>query len=302
MFPPNPKPYISISLPFQKACAHHVTNTFHASKVYVIVSTSISKTENFANLRSELQGKIVGVRYGIKPHTPWIDVLEIVNDIRQKEADLIVTLGAGSLTDGAKIISFALANQAFTLESLARLPAPMKTPDLQPCQLPIINIPTSLSGGEYTSTGGATDIRTHQKHSFAHASMGARLVILDPVLSISTPERIWLSTGMRAVDHCVEGLCSTSLNSSGVTDAAYSKGESGSSLERDARCYRVFERQQSWSSYGRFSCHRSSARASRCGAWRDKLCHVASRTQVQLQIRRSESEGIAAESFGCVLG
>ncbi|CZR66511.1 related to aldehyde-alcohol dehydrogenase [Phialocephala subalpina] len=223
-FPPNPKPYISTGLPFEKACAHHVTNTFHASKLYVIVSASISKTENFAKLQLGLEGKIVGIRYGIKPHTPWTDVLEIVNDIKQKEADLIVTLGAGSLTDGAKIISFALANQAFTLESLSRLPAPMKTPDLQPCQIPIINIPTSLSGGEYTSTGGATEVQTHQKHSFAHPSMGADLVILDPTLSISTPERIWLSTGMRAVDHCVEGLCSTSPNSSDAIDAAYTKG------------------------------------------------------------------------------
>lgn len=48
----------------------------------------------------------MGVRYGIKPHTPWTDVLEIVKDVDEKRADLIVTLGAGSLTDGAKVISF----------------------------------------------------------------------------------------------------------------------------------------------------------------------------------------------------
>ena len=38
--------------------------------------------------------------------------------------------------------------------------------------------------------------------------MGADLIILDPALSVTTPERIWLSTGIRSVDHCVEGLCS----------------------------------------------------------------------------------------------
>jgi alcohol dehydrogenase class IV len=46
------------------------------------------------------------VRKGIKPHTPWDDILEVVQDIREKQADIIVTLGAGSLTDGAKVISF----------------------------------------------------------------------------------------------------------------------------------------------------------------------------------------------------
>jgi alcohol dehydrogenase class IV len=105
-FPPKTKPHISTGLPFPAACAHHITNTFHASKVYVIVSNSISKTENFANLQQALGDKIVGVRRGIKPHTPWDDILEIVKDVQEKGANIIVTLGAGSLTDGAKVISF----------------------------------------------------------------------------------------------------------------------------------------------------------------------------------------------------
>lgn len=33
------------------------------------------------------------------------------------------------------------------------------------------------------------------------------MVILDPELAESTPDSIWLSTGVRAVDHCVETLC-----------------------------------------------------------------------------------------------
>jgi alcohol dehydrogenase class IV len=105
-FPPKSKPYISTGLPFPAACAHHLANTYHTSKVYVIVSNSISKTDNFINLQKALGEKIVGVRKGIKPHTPWDDILEIVKDIQEKGADVIVTLGAGSLTDGAKVISF----------------------------------------------------------------------------------------------------------------------------------------------------------------------------------------------------
>ena len=112
-FPSTSKPFISTGLKFSKACAHHVTNTFHAAKVYIIVSASISKTENFESLKQELGDKIVGVRYGIKPHTPWTDVLEIVKDVDEKRADLIVTLGAGSLTDGAKVISLLLISLVF---------------------------------------------------------------------------------------------------------------------------------------------------------------------------------------------
>lgn len=34
------------------------------------------------------------------------------------------------------------------------------------------------------------------------------LVILDPELTITTPEEVWLQSGCRAIDHCVESFCS----------------------------------------------------------------------------------------------
>ncbi|TEY67429.1 hypothetical protein BOTCAL_0126g00200 [Botryotinia calthae] len=223
-FPPQTKPHISTGIPFPEACAHHIKDTFHASKVYIIVSNSISKTSNFTSLRERLGDLVVGVRYGIKPHTPWDDVLEIVQDMREKEADIIVTLGAGSLTDGAKIISFALANNVSTPDGLYSLSAEAKTSDLKPCQVPIINIPTSLSGGEYSPFAGATNTLTHQKVVFSHPSLGASLVILSPSLCTSTPQHIWLSTGIRAVDHCVEGLCSLDKNVCAGSDEEFSSG------------------------------------------------------------------------------
>lgn len=48
---------------------------------------------------------------------------------------------------------------------------------------------------------------------FLHSGMGASLVILDPSLCLTTPSYHWLSTGVRAVDHCVEALCSLQATS-----------------------------------------------------------------------------------------
>ena len=47
--------------------------------------------------------------------------------------------------------------------------------------------------------------------------MGPRIIILDPELSTTTPLRVWLSTGVRAVDHCVEALCA--IEASGANNA-----------------------------------------------------------------------------------
>lgn len=52
--------------------------------------------------------------------------------------------------------------------------------------------------------------------------MGANLVILDPALCLTTPAFHWLSTGVRAVDHCVEALCS--LESTPESDERAEKG------------------------------------------------------------------------------
>lgn len=110
-FPGTEYPYISHGLPFPEACAKHVNDTFKASRVYIIASGSLSKnTDHVKQLQEALGGKIVGIRGGMTPHTRWSEVLEIAEECRKTQADLIVTLGAGSLTDGAKIVSLVSSN------------------------------------------------------------------------------------------------------------------------------------------------------------------------------------------------
>lgn len=65
-----------------------------------------------------------------------------------------------------------------------------------------------LSGGEFNSTGGATN-DTHQKHLFHPGTqIGPKIIILDPELTLTTPTRTWIGTGVRALDHCIEALLS----------------------------------------------------------------------------------------------
>lgn len=106
-FTPNTgNPYISYGLSYLESCVEHVTNTFKASKVYIIASRSLSNdTDALQRLQDALSEKVAGVRVGMKSHTYWSEVLEVARACRNCEADLIVTLGAGSLTDAAKIVS-----------------------------------------------------------------------------------------------------------------------------------------------------------------------------------------------------
>jgi maleylacetate reductase len=71
-----------------------------------------------------------------------------------------------------------------------------------------IAVPTTLSAGEFNSPAGCTDTTRQVKESYLHPLMMPRSVILDPATTMHTPEWLFLSTGIRAVDHAVEDICS----------------------------------------------------------------------------------------------
>ena len=131
------------------------------------------------------------------------------------------------LTDGSKIIAWALANDVRNEEDLASLWAQgptrannaAKGEKPRPPLIPVISVPTSLSGGEYQSIAGGTDDTTNEKRLFEPPPKNPALVVLDPELTTTTPEWVWLSTGIRSVDHCVETLCSLLSNPKGDAEA-----------------------------------------------------------------------------------
>ncbi|KZO92132.1 Dehydroquinate synthase-like protein [Calocera viscosa TUFC12733] len=221
---PNPagiRGYISYGIPFPEACAKHVDDTFHATRVYIIASRTLAETTSALELlKGALESKVVGVRVGMTSHTLWSECVDVTNECRKLGVDLIVTLGGGSLTDAAKLIALALANDIRTSDDLNKLPA-LGKPQAEPNtpEVPIICIPTTLSGGEYTNYSGATEDATRRKYQFGPPLRGPALVILDPKLTITMPDKYWLSTGVRAVDHCVESLCALAYTEQSDADA-----------------------------------------------------------------------------------
>ncbi|KAE8141996.1 alcohol dehydrogenase [Aspergillus pseudotamarii] len=206
-FVDRPRPLLSYGVPFETAAAKHINDLFHASRVYIICSGSLSRNTDVLDRLSTTIGKdkIVGTRIGMRSHTYWSEILEIVHEARNSGADLILTIGAGSLTDGAKVVALALSNNVETKADLSKLPVtPSQQATIHPPTIPIISIPTTLSAGEYSNFAGATDDTTQRKHTFQSPVKGPELVILDPALTTTTPDSIWLSTGIRAVDHCIE--------------------------------------------------------------------------------------------------
>jgi alcohol dehydrogenase class IV len=186
-----------------------------ARRVFLMVSGTLNReTGEIANIRQALGNRCAALFDRMPPHTPRAAVIEATRQARAAEADLIVTIGGGSITDAAKAVRLCLANDVDRPEDLDAL-RPVKGPDgtfgPPPCNRPAIrqiSVPTTLSAGEFSAIAGVTDERTRVKDLFRHPGIIPSVVILDPAITIHTPEWLFLSTGIRAVDHCVEGICS----------------------------------------------------------------------------------------------
>ncbi len=188
-----------------------------ARAVLVLASGTLAReTDLMTRLRDTLGNRIAGVRTGIRAHTPRDDVVAAANEARAIHADLLITLGGGSLTDAAKMIGLCLGNdvtepgQLDAFRAQTQPDGTVRRPEVRPPGIRFFAVPTTLSAGEYTWFAGCTDTVRKVKESFGHPMMIPRVVILDPAVTRFTPEWLFLSTGMRAVDHAVETLCSVS--------------------------------------------------------------------------------------------
>jgi maleylacetate reductase len=192
-----------------------------AGRAFLMVSGTLNReTGEIEKIRSRLGARCAATFDAMPPHTPREAVIAATEQARAADADLIVTVGGGSITDGAKAVQLCLANDISTVDDIDRVRAtrgvvpPMAAPSVRQ-----ISVPTTIAGGEFSALAGVTNQRSKVKELLRHDLVMPRAVILDPAVTLHTPEWLWLSTGIRAVDHCVEGLCSREAHPYGDAQA-----------------------------------------------------------------------------------
>jgi len=124
----------------------------------------------------------------ISQHAPISQVDAGAEAATGAQADGIVSFGGGSVIDAAKIISVRSAAD----EGRA---------------LPHIAVPTTLSVAELAAGAGFTD-EGGDKAGMRDPRLLVETVVYDAELTMATPLELWLSTGIRALDHAVEGFLS----------------------------------------------------------------------------------------------
>lgn len=193
-------------------------------RALLIASKTLNRETSLVSaLKTAAGGRVAEVFDGTTQHVHRQSVLAAIEAARAIDADAIISFGGGSPNDTGKAVVMGLAENVRTLADFDRLrvrftyPDKIELPPLNSETLPMFAVSTTLSGGEFTHFAGITDSERQVKDLYIGQSLAARAVFLDAELSLATPQWLWLSSGMRSVDHCIEALCS--VNAHPFTDA-----------------------------------------------------------------------------------
>jgi maleylacetate reductase len=181
-----------------------------AARAFLMVSGTLNRqTDEIQKIRNALGSRCAGLFDAMPAHTPREAVIAATNAARDAAADLIVTVGGGSITDGAKAVQLCLANGIDSVDGIETIRVHKGiAPEMTAPAVRQISVPTTIAGGEFSAIAGVTNRRINVKEMLRHPLVVPRATILDPAITAHTPEWLFLSTGIRAVDHCVEAICS----------------------------------------------------------------------------------------------
>jgi len=166
--------------------AHLTAELKRLGSKWPAVVTTRSLVKSVPLLQLFTQGPTTAV---VGQHAPIKDVEAAIHQADEADADGVVSFGGGSPIDAAKMLALRLGEKRKVLRGT----------------LPHIAIPTTLSVAELASGAGYTD-ETGTKGGMRDPRLLPDVVIYDAELTLKTPMELWLSTGIRALDHAVEGF------------------------------------------------------------------------------------------------
>ena len=184
-------------------------------RLLIVASKTLSrKTDVVPKIQAMLGERCVAIFDECVEHVPRSSVLSLAAAVRKHEPDLIVTVGGGTPIDTVKVTLLTMAagvtdESGFDAVRIrvegdgSRVIPTVKDPPIRQ-----IIVPTTLSGAEFSNLGGCTDPMRKVKDLYTGRLIGGQVVVLDPAVTVYTPPGLWLSTGVRAVDHAVETICS----------------------------------------------------------------------------------------------
>ncbi len=182
-----------------------------AARALLATSASLGRSRLIDRVRQALGPRCAAVYAEAAQHAPAGRVRAMASMLGEQHCDAVVSFGGGSVIDSAKVAVASLLNGRDMTREAGALDF-SKAFSARPFGaggghgFVHIAVPTTLSAGAFTPGGGVTDEATRLKRAVIDARLQPCVVIHDPELCVETPDELWVSTGIRVLDHAIETI------------------------------------------------------------------------------------------------
>jgi maleylacetate reductase len=182
-------------------------------RAFVFASRTLNqRTDVIDRLVDSLGTTVVGRSDRVGEHAPLTNVLAAVEEVRAAQADVLVTVGGGSVMDFGKFVQLGVTEGVVSRDDFRALRHDQQpTVDHRPT-LRQIAVPTTFSLSEWTAAGTPVDDETGKKIMLRIPDGVARAIVYDPSVVAHTPRHLALTTAVRGLDHAVNSVLSALPN------------------------------------------------------------------------------------------
>ncbi|PKN53137.1 MAG: NAD-dependent alcohol dehydrogenase [Deltaproteobacteria bacterium HGW-Deltaproteobacteria-13] len=173
------------------------------SKAFLVTDKGVVNAGLAERVEKVLGKKLVGTFDGCIQDSDLRIINEVSGIAKSKGADVLVSVGGGSVIDTTKGI-------AIVLKEGGKIEDYKGQQCLSRPQTPHIVIPTTAgTGSEVTYFAVIKDQVNHQKHPYCDDNIIPNVGILDPTMTEGLPPMLTATTGMDAFSHALESMHAT---------------------------------------------------------------------------------------------
>ena len=181
-------------------------------KALIVTDVALEKIGLLNDIKNSLE--MAGISFAIYDKVvaePTMDFTEEgLKNFKEVQAEILIAVGGGSPIDAAKGIA-ALATNPGKMSDFAganKIPRP---------GAPLIAIPTTAgTGSEVSQFTIITDTTRDVKMLIASLNIMPRVALVDPLMTLTMPQKITAATGLDALTHAIEAF--VSVKAQPITD------------------------------------------------------------------------------------